>query len=580
TKRWIVPETDASAAGRLAAEVGCSTVMASLLLRRGITDGQSAARFLDPKLTHLDEPQSLPGLAQAARRIEEGIRRRERVAIFGDYDADGISSTCLLVDFFRLLDYPVEWRLPHRLEEGYGLREGIVRELGARGIQLLITVDNGSSSWREVDLARELGMDVVVTDHHQPTGKLPDAAAVVNPWLRSDGKFRDLAGVGVAFKLVWALCQRFSRAKKLSPELREFLLDSLGLVALGTVADVVTLQDENRVLVKHGLRALQGSRRPGVRRLVDAAMGASRRSAKIRARHIAFGLGPRINAVGRLGRADIAMRLLLTEREDEASELISTMERENERRRQVESEILQAARQRVRDEVDLSSERVIVLGDPAWHPGVIGIAAARIVEEFYRPTLLVSMDPRRLRGSARSIRGVHITAALEQCREHLRSFGGHEMAAGFEVLPGRLDDLRRALGEAVPLPPSEMVPAVEADCRVELSDITPALLQELLRLAPFGEGNREPVLAALDLDVVGSPRPMGADGQHLSFFVREGKRVLRAVAFGKGCLASRLTGRGVRVSLLFRAVWNEWQGRREIELNVSEIDPLEHPAIR
>jgi single-stranded-DNA-specific exonuclease len=414
-------------------------------------------------------------------------------------------------------------------------------------------------------------MDVVITDHHQPAADLPRAVAHVNPWLGpSPSCGRELAGVGVAFKLVWALCQKLSRAKKLSPEFRQFLLESLALVALGTISDVVPLRGESRVLARHGLPALQSSRRPGIRRLVAAALGVDR-SRKLEASHVGFRLGPRLNAAGRLGRADLAMNLLATGCEAEAARLMDTLERENRKRREIQERMQLVALERIREQVDLERDRAIVLADREWHPGVLGIVAARLAEEFYRPTLLFAIQGDRCRGSARSVAGVHICNALGDCREHLQGYGGHALAAGVECGLASLERLRQALNVAIDLAPLEMVPAIEVDCEVSLSQIGPQLLEELSRLSPFGESNPEPLLAARDLEVVGAPRLAGEGGKHLCFFVREHGVTFRAVAFGQGSLLDSIDRRAARVSLLFQPRWNHWRGRREIELYVREL---------
>lgn len=575
-KRWIVPEPDTELVDRLRREASCSPVVAALLARRGVRSASEVERFLSPKLGDLSEPWDLPDMGRAVDRILAAMRSDEPIAIFGDYDVDGVSSTCLLLDFFRLIDVPVRWRLPDRLREGYGLREGIVRELAEQGVRLLITVDNGSSSRAEVELARSLGIDVVVTDHHQPPDEPVGAVAHVNPKLLPPGDggagpFRELAGVGVAFKLAWALSERLSRAKKVSPEFRQFLLDALALVALGTIADVVPLRDENRVLAKFGLSALETSPRPGLRKLVESASRFRDQGHRLTSRDVGFGLGPRINAVGRMGQAELAVRLLLAEEEVEAGRLLDVIEAENRRRRDVESAIHEQARARVLADVDLEREPVIVLGEPEWHSGVLGIVAARLVDEFWRPALLVNLDGPRSRGSARSIPGVNITEALASCRSCLAGYGGHELAAGVSMDASRIEDLRRSLGEVIELSPGDMVPEVTADCRVALRDIDAALMGELERLGPWGEGNPEPLLAADGLDVVGTPRTMGQDGRHLSFHVRQNGRSLRAVAFGKGNMVERLTARQESVSLLFRPVRNTFRGRQDIELHVQEL---------
>ncbi|MEM7263894.1 MAG: single-stranded-DNA-specific exonuclease RecJ, partial [Planctomycetota bacterium] len=552
-KRWRLPEIDETLFRRLAEDTQCSAVLAKLLVRRGVKTSGDAAAFLDPKLLDLAEPDALPNVDLAVDRIERSLRDDESVAIFGDYDVDGVSSTCLLVDFFRLIGKEVRFRLPHRLSEGYGLREEAVRELVSDGVQLIITVDNGSSAKGPIEVAKELGADVVVIDHHQPAEDLPEPYAHVNPLLDTSGRcFRSYAGVGVAFQVVWALCQRLSKAKKISDEFRRFLVDSLGLVALGTIADVVPLVGENRILAKYGLIALQNSTRPGIRKLVDACLQSGRPTAvrRMEASHVGFRAGPRINAAGRLGSAGQAIELLSAESEERAAELLEQLESENERRRDLDARILATARERVLNELDLSKDRAIVLGDADWHPGVVGIVASRLVEEFYRPTLLFALEGDRSRGSARSIPGVNIFEAMSRCSHLFRKYGGHSQAAGAEIDSSRLPDLQRALSDAVELPIEEMVPEVEADCSISLREVDASFLDDVKKLAPYGEGNPEPSFVARDVEVVGQPRRMGKTGQHLSFFVREQGRAFRAVAFGKGDFVEQLEPRKA-VSLLF-----------------------------
>ena len=583
--RWVFPEFDDSDRGRLAHGADCSTLFAGLLLRRGVREVDAARDFLEPKLLQLSDPDELPDMGRAVDRIERALRDGETIAVFGDYDVDGVTSTCLLVDFFHLIDHSVRYRLPHRVSEGYGLREATVRELAADGVELLITVDNGSSSRREIDLANELGMEVVVVDHHQPSEDLPRPVAHVNPLLDTTGRvFPDFAGVGVVYKLVWALSKRLSRATKLSPQFRTFLLDSLGLVAMGTIADVVNLHGENRVLAKFGLQALSASRRPGIRALVTACLspgsGARPRGqggaatdavrARVESNHVGFRLGPRINAVGRLGSAETALELLTTDCETRAQELLGELETENIRRREIERAMFEEARAMVLESYDLESERAIVVGDPGWHPGVVGIVASRLVEEFFRPAVVFAIDGDRARGSARSIPQVHLTDAFGKCRDLLRGYGGHAMAAGAELDPSRLEEFRAALSDAVDVPVSEMVPEIESDGPVQLPELTGQFLDDLRRLEPHGRGNPEPLLVARDLEVVGEPRRMGKDGRHLSFFVRAQGRAFRAVAFGQADRYDEITRLG-RVSLLFQPTWNTWRGKKEIELNVRDI---------
>ena len=569
-KRWRISDAESGDPIGLAKELSRSPLLCRLLGKRGIGDSDGAERFLRPRLTDLRDPFELPGMEQAVDRIEQAILRRESIAIFGDYDVDGISSTCLLYDFFRFLDYPVKYRIPNRLVDGYGVRPDNIRELVAEGVKLIITVDNGSSANREAELASESGVDMVITDHHQLPQVLPRAAALVNPWLPgSEYPFKDLAGVGIVFKLNWALSQRFSRQRKLSEEFSSFLLDSLALVALGTISDVVPLLGENRILAKFGLRALEETKRPGLRQLV-ASVRRGGEDGKLDASHVGFRMGPRINAAGRLGRAETAMKLLLSEEDAEARELARTLGNENRRRQEIERAVHEAARELVLRDVNLEKERAIVLGREGWHAGVIGIVAARIAEEFSRPTLLLSVESERARGSARSIPGVHICKALSSCAQYLAGFGGHEMAAGVEMSPDHVGRLREALNQAIVVSPSDMIPELEVEGEVHLSDLTRELLQELSLLEPHGHGNPRPLLVVRRVEVVGQPRVLGEGGRHLSFHIRQDGVTLRAIAFNKGELFSQV-GPGTRLSVLFSPKISRWQGRSEVELEVRDL---------
>lgn len=568
---WRIKESDPALDEALARRLRRTSLTAALLRRRGVHETEAAERFFAPKLLHLHDPFLLPGMNVAVDRIAAAIEAREPIAIFGDYDVDGVSSTCLLYDFFKFLGCPVRYRLPNRLLEGYGLREQSVRSLAAEGVRLIVTVDNGTSAVEEVDLARILGMDVVVTDHHQPAHELPRAVAIVNPWLPgSTYPFQDLAGVGVTFKVVWALCQRLSKQAKLSEKFRRFLLESLALVALGTISDVVPLLGENRVLAKFGLLALQETRRPGLRKLVEAALARDQET-RLDASHVGFRMGPRINAAGRLGRAETAIDLLLAEEEGAAARLAASLEEENRRRQQIEREMVETARGLVRQSVDLERDRAIVLGNEGWHAGVLGIVAARIAEEFSRPTFLLTVEGGRARGSARSVPGVHICDALSSVKDLLSGYGGHAMAAGLELDPGLLEDLRQGLNAAIVLRPEEMVGAVEADAEVHLEQLTDSLLDELALLEPFGRGNEEPVFVARGCGVVGEPRLLGGEGKHLAFHVRQGNAVFRAVAFRQGEWLGRLSRRPTQLDLLFQPRVSRWQGQEKLELHVREL---------
>ncbi len=571
-KIWKLKEFDESQSARLAEEAACSLQVSALLLSRGIQEGEQARRFLQPKLMHLLEPELLPDIDKAAERINKAIGSDEKICIFGDYDVDGVSSTCLLLNFFQLVEKKVAYRLPNRFKGGYGLNLDVIRELSEDGITLLITVDNGSSSKEEIDLAAQLGMDVVVCDHHQPSGDLPSPVAHINPWLSdSDKIFKSLAGVGVTYKLVWALCRHFSKEKKLSEQFRDFMVECLGLAALGTIADVVPLLEENRILARFGLRELERSRRPGIRKLVDVAQQRSGGGA-LTTEDVGFGIGPRINAVGRLSDPGYALELLIAENREKAEELFGVLEKENNKRRKIGTEIFEDVCRRIEEEYDPETGKMIVLGDPSWHPGVLGIVASRIVEKYYRPVFLFAIKDGIARGSARSIKGVHLFNTLIRCEELFERVGGHEMAAGGTLQAERIDELRSELNKLIELDPGEMIPEIEFDCSLELKDINDSFLAEISRLEPFGSENSEPLFATMNTEVVGNPKLMGKDGRHISFHVRqrEGEPAYRAVAFNMGHLGREIT-RGTSISLLYHLRTNVWRGNRNIELLVKDL---------
>lgn len=557
----------------LASELCCSRILADLLINRGIDSPSTAETFLNPNLGDLHDPDLLPGMADAVQRITEGIRKGETMAVVGDYDVDGIASTALLLEFFRFIDRPVRHYIPHRLRDGYGINDSVVRNLAEEGVSLIITVDNGSTAIAAADAAHALGVDLVVTDHHLPGDELPRARAIVNPCLHgSEYPFRKLAGVGVTFKVVWALCRAFSRSRKVTPEFRRFMVDALAFVALGTIADVVPLRDENRILARYGLRALESAETAGLRHLVALAKRGDH-GRVLDAEDVGFRIAPCLNAAGRLDDAEQALSLLLCRDESEAGRLLGVLKRHNEKRRDIEREIYEDARDSILSELDMEGDRVVVLAREGWHPGVIGIVASRLVEEFFRPTLLISLEGEIGKGSARSIPQVEICEALRRSRDCLEAFGGHAMAAGVRIASNRVEDLRQTLNRVVDVCPGEMIPEVVVDGEYSLSSWTIDAVRELQRLAPFGEGNPRPRFAIRGAEIVGQPRLMGSDQSHLSFFVRQHEdTALRAVAFRKADWHGALLERDVCVSLVYQPSLNRWRDRESLELLVDEIE--------
>jgi single-stranded-DNA-specific exonuclease len=576
-KRWHIHPHDPEGIAALQRAADLPAVVAQLLVARGICDPAVARQFLSPKLSHLRDPELLPGCLEAARLIHEAVRGGRRIVVYGDYDVDGITGTALLCHCLRLLGGNVGYYTPHRIDEGYGLNDEAIRRLAADKTELLITVDCGITSVEQAQTARQCGLRLIVTDHHEPGPHLPEAAAIVHPHLPGrDYPFAGLSGSGVAFKLAWALCQQASGTKRVSEAMRQFLLQAVGLAALGTVADVVPLVDENRVLVHHGLTTLATCPSLGLASLMKAAGLADKRP--LSAEDIAFTLGPRLNAAGRLGEGRLAVELLASDRADRAEELAQYLHHLNERRQSVERSIYLAAQKQAKEQFDPEHDAALVLADHEWHRGVIGIVAGRLAEKYHRPVVLIAWDQLGVKaglGSARSIPGFHLYAALQACGEHLVTFGGHMAAAGLTIRPENLDAFRRAFCEYAETHIAEdaRVAELTIDAETPLSAFTLKVADQIEQLAPFGQGNARPLLCASGVTLAEPPRTIGADGRHLALRLRQHDVVLRAVAFGGGEWAEELAAIARPLDIAFRPVINDFRGRRSVELHLVDWRP-------
>ncbi|HLE86841.1 MAG TPA: single-stranded-DNA-specific exonuclease RecJ, partial [Candidatus Brocadiaceae bacterium] len=555
----------------IASKLKISHLLAQVLINRGITDIVSARSFLQPQIAALGDPSLLPDIEKASVRINEAVRRGEKIVIYGDYDVDGLSATALMYRCLKLVGGQVSYYIPERLEEGYGLNAGAIKKLKEGGADVILTVDCGINACREADVARAFGIDLIITDHHQPGQEIPNAFAVVNPKLKtSQCAFKHFSGVGIAFKLAWAIGQHFSPHKKVSAEFKDFLLNAVGLVALGTIADVVPLLGENRILTKYGLSALQYTEIPGLRALLDIA---DLSNTNLDAFHVGYRLGPRLNAPGRMGKAGIVVEMLTTTYSERAVEIASFLDQENKRRQDIQVDIMASARKKVMSEINLDETTAIVLADQAWHPGIIGIIASKIVEEFNRPTVMIAIAEDIGHGSARSIPSFHILEALEYCKSKLLSVGGHAQAAGLKIHPDNINEFRLMLNSTTSqrLNKTDLVPILNIDAEVTLSMLSKALVAELARIAPHGEGNPIPLFAATNLKIVGQPRRIGSKGQHLSFYAKQGDVAIRAVAFGMGERIDRLKQNGKTCSLAFAVKINNWMDGENLELEVKDI---------
>jgi single-stranded-DNA-specific exonuclease len=573
TPHWRLRPFDQDRVQSLSRTTGLPPLVAQLLINRGVSDAASARAFLDVRRDGLHDPAALPGAAEAADRIARAVRQGRKIVIYGDYDVDGVCGTSLLWACLRLAGaHDVEYYIPHRIDEGYGVNGEAIRKLVAeRGAGLIVTVDCGVSAVAEARLARELGVELIITDHHTPGPDWPEADAVVHP--RAPGgsyPFPDLCGAGVAFKVAWQLCKGFGDGKKASPHLRDFLLRAINLVALATVADVVPLEGENRIFVSHGLRGLSSDPSVGLQALMQVA-GCGGRD-KISTGTIGFNLGPRINAAGRLECAMKAVELLTTDDPELAIELAKTLDDCNRRRQDVERAIVGEAHEMVESQGGLGDRGAIVLGKAGWHAGVIGIVASRLVDAYHRPTIVVALNDAVGQGSGRSVAGFDLYSALAACADGLTSFGGHRAAAGLKVHPDRFpafaERFEAHCREALTAEQRRKV--LNIDAEVHLAELTTKVVEAIDTLEPYGIGNPRPLLMADRVRVVGEPRVVGEKKNHLQVKLAQGEVVFKGIGWN---LAAR--GRDLRpgtfCSVAFQPSINEWNNRREVQLELKDF---------
>jgi single-stranded-DNA-specific exonuclease len=565
TKRWVI-----------APAIPGLNPLAQVLAQRGYTDAASIRHFLHPQLRQLGDPLALPAMTAAVDRILAGIHNRERIVIYGDYDVDGVTASALLTRVLRAVGADVRNFLPHRQDEGYGLSaDGLARCRQEHDPQLLIAVDCGTSSIAEIAGLKRDGVDVIVLDHHEPGAELPDCVALVNPKLverassplpgnRENGlearstAHTPFASVGVAFKVAHALLKA---NRQWNVDLREHL----DLVALGTVADVVPLTGENRILVKAGLARIQQTGKVGLRALADVA-GVD---GPVQPHHIGFRLGPRLNAAGRLADAMAALELLLTEDRGRAAELAQLLHEHNAARQKIEEQMVGEA---LAQAEQLAGDRILVLADPGWHAGVIGIVAARVLQAFYRPTVVIGAEGK---GSCRSVNGFSIVAALRSCEGLMERCGGHEMAAGLTIMPGNIAKLRAALNEyaARKLPAELLLPAVNVDAVARLDDLDDEFFRELEQFEPCGAGNPTPCFAVMGVRLAGAPRLLKE--KHWKFRVTDGEMTHEAVWWNAG----GETLPDGELDVAFVPELNEFRGDVGVQLRVRDIRPS-HPPER
>ena len=559
-------QPDPLALQTLERELQVVPLTAHLLAQRSGSDLATARDFLDPRLQQLPDPFLIGEMESAVARLVAAIQAGEKIAIHGDYDVDGISGTALLVEGLQALGAEVDYFIPLRLRDGYGLSAEHLRQAVAAGASVAVSVDCGISAVAEAAVARELGLDLIITDHHQPPAVLPVACAIVNPHLL-DSLYpdKDLAGVGVAFMLLIALRSRLRSTGAFTAQPEPDLRYSLDLVALGTIADVVPLRGVNRILPRIGLGIINQGRRPGLKSLSVAAG-----IRQVTCGNVAFSLAPRLNAAGRLEDANLGVELLLTDDPQRAEELAGLLDGFNRERQGVEQQVLSEAIAQV--EEGKGGEYSLVLAGEGWHPGVIGIVASRLVERYHRPAVLIALDGERGKGSARSIRGLHLYQTLQACSAELEGYGGHAFAAGLSIAASRFDSFVAAFEQAAAaaLSADDLVPVLLYDSEVLIEDLSLTIIADLQRLSPFGAGNPEPLFLLRNARAQ-QVTPCGTG--HLKFSIRQGGFSLPCIAFAfPPHWAEILPG---EIDLLVSAQSNEWQGRISLQLRVKDMRPAQ-----
>ncbi|MFZ2603026.1 MAG: single-stranded-DNA-specific exonuclease RecJ, partial [Candidatus Omnitrophota bacterium] len=509
---------DESLQNLLSKELKISKIVAQLLINRGIKNVPQADKFLNVKIQHFLDPYTFSDMKLAVDLIKKAAKNKEKVLICGDYDVDGITSVALLKNTFSGLGLKTSHYIPHRVNDGYGLNKNVVTIAKEKNIKLLVTADCGTSSYEEIKELRRQNRDVILTDHHEPSNcNLPEASAIINPKIKNcPYKFKDLAGVGVAFKL----CQALTGSA---------LIDDLDLVSLGTIADVVPLVDENRIIVKEGLLRLTMAKRTGIKSLIEVSRINDR---EINSTFVSFILGPRINASGRMDTAETALSLLMSRDKEEADIFAKSVDTYNRERQKVEARILEEAQDLINKEINFKEHKIIILAKEGWHQGVLGIVAAKLADRFYRPTIVISLSGNLCKGSGRSIKNFHLFHALLECKEHLETFGGHSHAIGLLITKDNIKGFKEKINQLAKekLKIEDLLPGLDVDMELDLDSLTEGLAQEIKALEPFGTGNSEPLFYTRNLKLKGQPQVLSRDT--LKFWVTDGNVTYQVIAFG------------------------------------------------
>lgn len=569
-KNLLLTQHDPDQINELVTALGISPITAKILINRKITSVAQAQNFLNANVGHIHDPWSFTDMDRAIGRTMHALQNHESICIYGDYDVDGAISTSLCVLFFREIGYPVEFYIPNRLSEGYSLNDKAMDDLAARGIKLIITVDNGITAHTSIEHAKSKNMDVIVTDHHKVARTIPPAFAVINPQ-REDCAypFKGICGAGVAYKFLLALRQKLREAGHFKNRVEPNLKGHLDLLAIATVADMVPLKDENRYFVKEGLKHLAKTTKPGLKALLKVSGSKN----TLTSYDLGFRLGPRINACGRLKDASLGVRMLTSQNEAEALELATCLDKLNSERRNIESDIAEAAHAKILKTFSADHDAGLVVYDPDWHLGVVGIVASRLVEKINRPVfVLCQTEDGKIKGSGRSVPGVNLVVALQECQDLFVAFGGHEAAAGVTLMPENRDAFVSRFNEAVKKQrePKNFTKTVRVDAELSMNDINFELLNEMERLEPFGMANAKPVFLSRKLDLK-YKRIVGET--HLKLSLGDNNRIFDAIAFGMAGEFDHLKG---AINLLYGLEINDFNNKQSIQMVVKDF--LEDPS--
>jgi len=540
----------------LSQELGISKILSQILVNRGINNAQDAEKFLNPGLGDLLDPYTFADMHKAVELVKNAAKERQEVMIFGDYDVDGVTSVALLKNALAKIGIKAVHYIPHRIKEGYGLNKNVLQIAKQENIKLFITVDCGTNSHEEIKQLRKHNIEVIITDHHEPSEKhKSEASAVINPKTLDSGyKYRDLAGVGVAYKLAQAVTA-------------EKLFEDLDLVSLGTVSDIVPLGGENRIIVKHGLGCIAKSKKVGLQALIESS---GIKNKRITPTFVGYILGPRLNASGRMGNADLSLNLLLSDDVKEATAMAKEIEAHNRQRQKIEAKIMQEAEALINREVNFKEHKVIVIAKEDWHQGVIGIVASKLADRFYRPTILISLTEDLCKGSGRSIKNFHLFQALLDCKDYLENFGGHQHAAGLVIARDNIEEFKKTINRLAheQLMLEDLLPSLQVDIELPLADLNQKAIEELERLEPFGKGNPQPLFYSRALKLRGEPQILGKGT--LKFWVTDGDTTYQAIGFGMSNLKDSLTA-AASFDLIYTPRMDSWGGEANAILEITDI---------